>query len=63
MKLSKANHSEALEESDGSGALPNSVQTLQLHCKLVEEGCIECGLCQKDFRFWQRYLSPKHITV
>lgn len=40
----------------------NSAQDLALHCRQVEEGCIECDLCQKDCLFLQRYGSPKKIA-
>lgn len=62
MKLSKAEHTEALEASAGSGSPHSSGQALQLLRKEVEEGCIECGLCQKDCLFLQRYGSPKQIA-
>ena len=28
----------------------------------IAEGCIECGLCQKDCKFLQKYGSPKEIA-
>jgi Fe-S oxidoreductase len=28
----------------------------------VEQSCVECGLCQKDCRFLQKYGSPKEIA-
>lgn len=29
----------------------------------IAEGCVECGLCQKDCRFLQKYGSPKEIAL
>lgn len=40
----------------------NTGLSLRQRCKLVEEGCIECGLCEKDCLFLQRYGSPKKIA-
>ena len=40
----------------------NTTRSLALLCGLVAEGCIECGLCQQECQFLQRYGSPKKIA-
>ncbi|MDH3328117.1 MAG: (Fe-S)-binding protein [Desulfobulbaceae bacterium] len=37
-------------------------QELHQQYKAVAEGCIECGLCQKDCLFLKQYGSPKEIA-
>jgi len=37
-------------------------QDLDHHYKAIAEGCIECGLCQKDCLFLRKYGSPKQIA-
>lgn len=55
---------EGRAESPGTNGPPagTSGQRLELLRGLVAEGCIECGLCQKDCLFLQRYGSPKEIA-
>jgi Fe-S oxidoreductase len=53
---------ETMEGAGKVGPADTTAQILELHCKLVEEGCIECGLCQKDCLFLQRYGSPKQLA-
>ena len=50
------------EPTRGNKMASDTGQSLNQLCKLVDEGCIECGLCQKDCLFLQRYGSPKKIA-
>jgi Fe-S oxidoreductase len=45
-----------------SGPANNTAQSVELQRTLIEDGCIECGLCEKDCLFLQRYGSPKKIA-
>lgn len=50
------------EIASSAAADDNAIRSLSLLCGLVAEGCIECGLCQKDCLFLQRYGSPKKLA-
>lgn len=60
--MTEGRKSETVEGTGNSRPANNTVQSLQLLRELVAEGCIECGLCQKDCLFLQRYGSPKKIA-
>jgi len=40
----------------------NVGQGLTLLCRTVAEGCVECGLCQKNCLYLQKYGTPKQIA-
>jgi Fe-S oxidoreductase len=60
--MTEARNLEIGEELRSPGTISNAGLSLKQRCKGVEEGCIECGLCEKDCLFLQRYGSPKKIA-
>ncbi len=48
---------------EGLGPKAQLKENLDGHYDSVAEGCVECGLCQKDCRFLQKYGSPKQIAL
>lgn len=60
--MTESGKQESVTGIANAGSGNSREQSLAQHCQLVEEGCIECGLCQKDCLFLQRYGSPKKIA-